>query len=791
MSTPGPRSLVLAAEILLAALTLAVVLGMGRLFDGGGWLGPIAANAVAAHLVVTAARHRGLSLPVVAVLMIPAAALVVSWTSYWSTTFAGMPTGTTWTTAWGDLSEGWTLYQQVVAPTPAEAGFVVATSAAVWVVAYVADWAAFRLWVPFEATLPAGTLFLFTALLGTPRGRSWSVGFFAGTVIGFLLLHRLARQEGSVHWVAGRSVPGRRSILTAGALVGAVAVVVGVALGPSLPGAGGEGFLDLPGMGDNGTRVTLSPLVDIRARLVDQSSREMFRVQSTEPAYWRLTSLDRFTGQVWSSSSSYDDADQELPVADEVGVPAESVQQTFTIEALAAIWLPSAFVPRTFDPVTDAAALFDERSATLIVNRDLDVSDGLVYQVTSEAPRITLADIEGGGGDLPEDIVDRYLELPDDFSPRVRALAEQVTQGAVSPYEAARRLQDHLRQFTYDLTVQAGHSGDALETFLFDVQRGYCEQFAGAYAAMARAVGIPARVAVGFTQGESDPTQPGTYIVRGEHAHAWPEVYLAGAGWVSFEPTPSRGQPFTESYTGVAPAQAASGDPTSSETLPPTSAPTPIPSDASGGQRPVQDDLETIGGGRSEPGGGGGADDSLARTVVVGLLTALAVAAGLVLVQLIVFPIWLLLRRRWRRRAADRPMARITLAWDEATDAAAMVGYTERRSRTPDERARDLARRLPEAAGAAHRLGRLVEEAVYSATVADDLAAELAEESSAELQAAARHAATRSARLARWLDPRPHLRSRRLRRRARQRSITTTVRGDLEAERELVGSTDR
>lgn len=739
MSTPGPRSLVLAAEILLAALTLAVVLGMGRLFDGGGWLGPIAANAVAAHLVVTAARHRGLSLPVVAVLMIPAAALVVSWTSYWSTTFAGMPTGTTWTTAWGDLSEGWTLYQQVVAPTPAEAGFVVATSAAVWVVAYVADWAAFRLWVPFEATLPAGTLFLFTALLGTPRGRSWSVGFFAGTVIGFLLLHRLARQEGSVHWVAGRSVPGRRSILTAGALVGAVAVVVGVALGPSLPGAGGEGFLDLPGMGDNGTRVTLSPLVDIRARLVDQSSREMFRVQSTEPAYWRLTSLDRFTGQVWSSSSSYDDADQELPVADEVGVPAESVQQTFTIEALAAIWLPSAFVPRTFDPVTDAAALFDERSATLIVNRDLDVSDGLVYQVTSEAPRITLADIEGGGGDLPEDIVDRYLELPDDFSPRVRALAEQVTQGAVSPYEAARRLQDHLRQFTYDLTVQAGHSGDALETFLFDVQRGYCEQFAGAYAAMARAVGIPARVAVGFTQGESDPTQPGTYIVRGEHAHAWPEVWIAGIGWVAFEPTPGRGSLQGEAYTGQPESQDTPGQSTTATTRPPEAGPAdPGVTQPGGGDATTTP--PTV-----EPGGALGPTttteprDSTTKAVVQYSLVGLGAAAGAVALFFAVTA-GIVGVRRWRRvrrlRDADSAEELVVAQGDHVVELVAVLGIVRHRWETANEFGRRLSREL--GVERAPLLGLLQTRAEFDPAGLSPEDAEVAAEVVAEVDAAVR-----------------------------------------------------
>lgn len=784
----GRQRLVLAAEVLLGATTLAAVLGMSRLFAGGGWLGPIAANAVAAHLVATALRRRGLSLPVAAAVMVPAAGLVISWTCYWSTTRAGIPTSTTWTTARADLSQAWTLYQRVVAPTPAEAGFVVATALGVWLVAYVADWAAFRLWVPFEATLPAGTLFLFTALLGTARGQSWSVALFAAGVVSFLLLHRLARQAGSVHWVAGRELPGWRSLLTAGGLLGAVAVAAGVILGPSLPGADATPIVEL-GMGDPPSTVP-SPFVDVAAILTDQSAAEMFRVRSTAPAYWRLTSLDHYSDGLWTSSSTYADADGELPVAEEAVLATESVQQTFTITGMGGIWLPAAFVPRSFDPVTDAAARFNEGSATLITDSDTVGVNGFVYEITSEAPRVALADVEGAVGELPAEIVDRYLELPADFSPRVRALAQDITSGAATPFEAARRLQDHLRQLTYDPEVRLDLSDDAMESFLFDVQRGFCQQFASSYAAMARAVGIPSRVAVGFTQGDSDPTQPDTYVVRGEHAHAWPEVYLAGAGWVSFEPTPGRGQPYTESYTGVAPAQATTGDPTSAETLPPTTT-IPIPSADGAGQRPVQGDVDTVGGGTTDPTPAERSGGGLPDRIRVGLTTALVVAAGLLTAYAAGFPLWLAVRRRWRRRAAVSPLERITLAWDEAADAARMVGYAEHRSRTPAERARLLAAVVPEAEDAAHRLGRLTEEAVYADGEADDLAAEVAEESSAELQVAIRAAAPLRARLSHWLDPRPHLRSRRLRRRARQRSITTTVRADLEAERELVGSTDR
>jgi transglutaminase-like putative cysteine protease len=786
------RSLVVAAEVGLLAVTVAAVLGMHRLFDGMGWLVPLVVNAVAAHLTVTVCRRRGLSLPTTAVVMAIGAALVATWTSYWSTTALGIPTGDTWTVMSDDLTQAWRLYQDVVAPAPVETGFVLASAVALWCVAYVADWAAFRLWVPFEATLPAGTLFLFTALLGTQRGRGWAVGLYAAALLAFLLLHRMARQDGTSHWVAERSGPGHRSLLTAGALLGTMAVVTGVVFGPSLPGAGDPGVLDPRSLrGSDDSRVTISPLVDIRSRLVNQRDIEVFQVRSPVPSYWRLTSLEQFDGRIWSSSGSFSEADGPLPEAVSTDVARQTFEQFFSITTLAAIWLPSAYEPRAL-VIDDVSVLYDDESATLIVDKDIDSSDGIAYEVTSSSPRITAADLAGSSGEVPGGIRDQYLDLPDDFSPRVRGLAEELTSGAATPYAAARSLQDHLRTFTYDLRgVASGHSDDVLEQFLFDTQRGYCEQFAGAFAAMARSVGLPARVAVGFTTGVTDPSDPELYHVRGEHAHAWPEVYLAGAGWVSFEPTPGRGMPFAEAYTGVQPAQAAPGAPDASDVAPTTtlgsSSPT-LPSTPDRG--PVDRGLDT------NAGAGDRSDSESSapiRYLVRPVAKAVPVVALAALVYLVLFPLALLLRRRVRRRRATSAEARISLAWAEAVEEAALVGFTEVRSDTFDERAARLAAALPErdVADDAMRLARQLEVATYSPDGADDLAAELAEEAAAAVGAAARAASTRRRRVLRWLDPRPHVRSWRQGRALRQRRITTTVRADLEAERQLVGTGDR
>ena len=792
MKASASRPLVLSAETALAVVTLAAVLGMHRLFDGLGWLVPLTVNAVAAHLTVTLCRRRGLSLPTTALVMALGAAVVATWTSYWSTTAVGLPTGETWSVMQDDLSQAWRLYQDVVAPAPVETGFVLASAVALWCVAYVADWAAFRLWVPFEATLPAGTLFLFTALLGTPRGRGWAVGLYAAALLGFLLLHRMARQDGTSHWVAERSGQGHRSLLTAGTALGVVAVVTGVVLGPSLPGAGDPGVLDPRSLrGSDDSRVTISPLVDIKSRLVNLANIEVFQVRSPVPSYWRLTSLERFDGRIWSSSGSYSEADGSLPEAVPTEVPTQSFQQQYNISTLAAIWLPSAYEPRALS-IEDVSVLYDEESATLIVDKGIESSDGIEYVVTSSSPRITAADLAGSSGAVPDDIQDKYLELPGDFSPRARALAEELTAAAATPYDAARALQDHLRRFTYDLTVTSGHSGDVLEQFLFETQRGYCEQFAGAFAAMARSIGLPARVAVGFTNGVNDPSDPELYRVRGEHAHAWPEVFLAGAGWVSFEPTPGRGMPFAEDYTGVPVAQAAPGVPDGSQVAPTTtldaesptipSAPERVPLDSGG--------VETNAGSNDS----GSEDRSVPiRYVVRPVAKAVPIVALAVLAYALLFPMALVLRRRLRRRRATSAEARISLAWAEAVEEAALVGFQEVGSDTFDERARRLAAALPDGGVSddALRLARQLEAATYAPDGADDLAAELAEEAAAAVGTAARTASTRRRRILRWLDPRPHTRTWRQGRALRQRRITTTVRADLEAERQLVGTGDR
>ncbi|HMJ78921.1 MAG TPA: transglutaminase-like domain-containing protein, partial [Iamia sp.] len=293
-------------------------------------------------------------------------------------------------------------------------------------------------------------------------------------------------------------------------------------------------------------------------------------------------------------------------------------------------------------------------------------------------------------------------DLPDVVGETAAAVVADVDD---TPYAQARALQDWFRsEFTYDLQqVDPGHSGTAIEAFL-DERRGYCEQFAGTFAAMARTLGLPSRVAVGFTMGV--PNAEGTgFTVRGRNAHAWPEVWISEAGWVPFEPTPGAGQPGAERYTGLQPQQPGEEEtptpPTVADTQPPatatppattTNVPTTIPPNEPGGG-------EVVGPGVEDDGG-----------VPVGLVVPLLVVlAGLVLLALDIVVIAAVRARRARDLDSDHTVAgRVRAAWTRTIVALHLVGVAP----VPTETAREFARRasddLGEAGPALSRLAGMV-----------------------------------------------------------------------------------
>ena len=207
-------------------------------------------------------------------------------------------------------------------------------------------------------------------------------------------------------------------------------------------------------------------------------------------------------------------------------------------------WLPAAYRPVAIDL---ADTLLVRSSGTIVA--DADEVSHLDYTVESQLPPLAgdaITEAQKAATDAPvPPRLQRFVDLPG--SPDIDEIENIATNvvteaGATTPYAKAEALRNWFREdnrFTYDTTVGTTDNAPAILEFL-NSRRGFCVQFASAYAVMARSLGIPARVAVGFTPGKHEAGD--TYRVTSHDAHAWPEIYLAGMGWTA-PVRPHAGQP--------------------------------------------------------------------------------------------------------------------------------------------------------------------------------------------------------------------------------------------------------
>jgi transglutaminase-like putative cysteine protease len=715
------------AELGLVLMSLAAAIGMGRLFADASFLPVVLFAVLACHGLSLACRRNGIG--PLGTTLASAAGLVLFVTWVIEPHVSVIPGPSVWDAALIDLEEAWGRFSEVVAPAKVTRGFLLGAVLGSWISSYVADMFAFRARTRLEAVVPSFTVFIFGALLGADQHRLASAFVYLASVLAFVVLAEVAAAPRPRPWLAGRRVPGERALLRSGLGMAGVTLLLAAIIGPQLPGAYAKGVLGVADgkNGRNGTRVTLSPLVDIRNRLVGQSSVELFTVATDTPTYWRITSLERFDGRIWSSLSNYRPAGTRLPALGpdaSRGGSAKSTQE-FEIAGLSSIWLPAAYRPERLS--SSGRVRFDPESGSLAT--DKETSDGMKYTVESALPRLTAEDLTAVGAGVPPDIAARYLELPADVSRQVRRDAQRVAGTETSPYRKAKVLQDWFREnFTYNLQVAEGHDTNAMERFLATKQ-GYCEQFAGTYAAMARSLGLPARVAIGFTSGTQDAG--GKWHVTGKEAHAWPEVYLSGFGWVAFEPTPGRGLPGAEDYTSVPPAQAA--DTTTATTAVPATPleqvePVPEPSEAAA---PLSEESE-------DPG---------ARLALAAVVVALAV------LYVVGVPLAKRRRRLRRREAAVTAADRVLVAWTEASEDMAAAGLASR----ADETAVEYAHRVCKAAGpAGAALIRLADDTTAAAWSAGGVPEEVARRAEAEAANVARDLtaqATKRDRIKKALNP--------------------------------------
>ena len=166
------------------------------------------------------------------------------------------------------------------------------------------------------------------------------------------------------------------------------------------------------------------------------------------------------------------------------------------------------------------------------------IKAGENYQITSSVSVASPRELRSAGTRYPAWAVMKYTQLPEDLPQRVRDLGEQLTAESETPYDMAKAIEVYLAQFPYKLQVSPPpFNADGVDHFLFTLRQGYSEYFASSMAVLLRSVGVPTRLATGYTQGDKLPDQD-IYLVTDSHSHAWVEVYFPGYGWVSFEPTP-------------------------------------------------------------------------------------------------------------------------------------------------------------------------------------------------------------------------------------------------------------
>lgn len=536
---------------------------------------------------------------------------------------------------------------------------------------------------------------------------------------------------------------GLGTIFPSAARIGAVGVGLAVLAPVVLPAGTGLFDGDGPGSGDgdgDGVSIT-NPMVDVKRDLTVGPDEPLVVVQTDDPdpRYLRLTVLDEFTGLVWKPQDRVipetQRADGAFPPAPGLsgGTPRTEYSASVSVtEAFESTWLPLPY------PATSAEAPGDWRydlDTLDLIRRDPGLtSAGLEYSYTALDVEPRPEDLVQAGP-APRRIAFANTDLPSSTPPWITDLAQEVTAGADSTFERAVMLQDWFREdggFQYSLDRGSGSSLNQLELFLGTgpgSRTGYCEQFASAMAMMARSLGIPARVAVGFLR--PDPAGPDRWVYSTRDMHAWPEIYLHGAGWVRFEPTPGDRAEAVPSYTSGRipdPQDLATPSATPSEELPSP----PVP------EQPT-DQAPTTAASDGFPWG----------------RTALGVLGVLVLAGLVVGPRLARASVRRRRLTEGSPGDRVEGAWAEVRATALDLGLGWDDGVTLRQRARALlpsVKAAPEAVRSLERLVLLLEQARYSRGGVAEEAAEAAEQHLGEVTDAMSQSVTRRTRRgATWL----------------------------------------
>ena len=612
-----------------------------------------------------------------------------------------------------------------IAPVIPFAGIVAVLAIVFWALGATIAWGLLTN-RPYLAVLAPLVVYLEFAVMDRRPGGAWALWFMLAIGASLLAVRLDQRRFGTglltsrvTRQALERTVPSLGLALLA--VVVAVSLLGSQALAGAVPRSGYLAWRSSTSLtGEYLGSIQYNPFVGIRQSLVSSSNVPVFSASiqaEVDPrtVYWRLLTLDAFDGRQWhvgrqTGIASVDDIDTfEPPTTAFHGLVAR-VTSTVTIAQLQMDWLPAPYAPIAFSSGDrtvehgmrvkrdDGSLRFDAltyRGMSYTVISQVPVPDLRVLALRADGSPsgVFAAAIEDGAFLISNDAPaytsrqlpdrDHFVELPDDIGDAIPNLARSQVLGLETDYERGLALESFFKTtggFQYSTEIVPGHSATELEEWLLDPESpnyrvGYCEQYATAMGVMARAIGIPSRVVLGFTPGSY--AEDGTFVVRDRNAHAWVELWMPTQGWVRFDPTPrsdgvnpgaidSIPFPVADYIELVLPAPGSPTQPT---------IPIPDPSD----DDPVDATVPTTAPTTDDAGGESAGLRIPLRALVFVLLVGASIALPVI---------------KWgRRRARVRRLHKgdVGAAWVEIVDRITDLGDRPPRTATPTEIARGVA----------------------------------------------------------------------------------------------------
>ena len=540
------------AAVLLCSLSLHGVL------DGWSWLAPVSLTALA--VVVSMAAARRLRVPTMAV---PAAglaalAVVLTWLFGAATAVLGLiPTGGTLERASDLLGAAQATVMNQVPPVLAESGIVFITCVGVGLVTLLVDTLATTLRMPAASGLGLFSLLIVPAVI---KPESVGAAAFFLAAAGYLLVLGTGSWQDRPRSSAEHLRKPPRHQVASAAGIGAAALTVALALPAVLPGFDNGAFPQGSRLNIWSGSTGLNPVVALGndLRQPASSGRILYATDSSAPTYLRSTTLEDFSGRRWAPDLRTDlrqtGLDRMSPAEGDQSYPSAAFTTTkVRSQTYASPWLLAPYAPRS---VSGAPGQWTWDPTTMtVVAADNAATPSIDYEVQSLSPELTPAVLADLGPADDDAVAPVFTSLPDNLPDSIRDAVRLAVGDAETPYEQAMAIQSYLRgpafRYSLDAPVEGGYDGNGIEVLdkFMQAKSGYCVHFAAAMAVMAREAGIPSRMALGFAPGRAtgnlDAGSAGQvlqeYEVDSRDAHAWPELYFQGVGWVRFEPTPSRG----------------------------------------------------------------------------------------------------------------------------------------------------------------------------------------------------------------------------------------------------------